>query len=203
MPQAPSLAAVEHFCVGMAVADPAGAVVLLGCGGGGVEGLDVIRFTVPGQPQGKGRPRIGKMGAHARMFTPAKTVAYEGLIAHAAQVAMAGRPLVEGPVSVTLFIGVQVPASWSQKKQRQALAGEILPTTKPDKDNVIKAVYDGCNGVIWRDDVQVVEGSQRKRYSTMPRVDVEISPVGVDQVGVTEQQVREAWKADHMSKETQ
>lgn len=40
-----------------------------------------VMFTVPGEPVGKGRPRIGRVGAHARMFTPAKTANYEGLIA--------------------------------------------------------------------------------------------------------------------------
>lgn len=132
----------------------------------------MIAFTVPGQPQGKGRPRIGKIGAHARMFTPAKTVAYEGLIAHAAQLAMAGRPMLDGPVEVSLAIECQVPASWSQKKQRQALAGEVMPTTKPDVDNVVKAVFDGLNGVLWRDDVQVVSLRLRKRYSGTPCVRV-------------------------------
>jgi Holliday junction resolvase RusA-like endonuclease len=110
------------------------------------------------------------------MFTPVKTVAYEGLIAHAAQAAMAqagAQPFAEA-VGVNLFIDVAVPASWSQKKQRQALAGEVLPTTKPDVDNVIKAVYDGLNGVLWRDDVQVVDGRQRKRYSATPGVRVEV-----------------------------
>ena len=52
-----------------------------------------IVFTVPGEPQGKGRPRIGRVGQHARMFTPAKTVAYEGLVALAAQEAMQGRDI--------------------------------------------------------------------------------------------------------------
>jgi Holliday junction resolvase RusA-like endonuclease len=136
----------------------------------------MITFTVPGQPQGKGRPRVGKIGAHARLFTPQKTVAYEGLIAHAAQIAMAGRALVEGPVSVALAIDCQVPASWSQKKQRIALAGEVLPTTKPDADNVVKAVFDGLNGVLWRDDVQVVDLMVRKRYAATPCVRVEVMP---------------------------
>ena len=135
--------------------------------------MSAITFMVPGQPQGKGRPRIGKIGAHARMFTPAKTVAYEGLIAHAAMAALAGRPLLEGPVFVQMAIQCQVPASWSQKKQRMALAGEIRPTTKPDIDNVVKAVFDGCNAVLWRDDVQVVSLTVRKGYSENPCVRVE------------------------------
>lgn len=134
----------------------------------------MIAFTVPGQPQGKGRARIGRVGAHSRMFTPAKTVAYEGLIAHAAQIAMAGRPMLEGAVVVEMFIACQVPASWSLKKQRMALAGEVFPTTKPDVDNVEKAVFDGLNGVLWKDDVQVVDVVKSKRYAATPCVRVEV-----------------------------
>lgn len=137
----------------------------------------MIEFTIPGQPQGKGRPRVGRVGAQARMFTPAKTVAYEGLIAHAAQSAMAGRPMLDGPVAVELELRCQVPASWSKKKQAQALAGELLPTTKPDIDNVVKAVFDGCNGVLWRDDVQAYRLSVVKRYSATPCVEVKAWPM--------------------------
>lgn len=138
-----------------------------------------IEFTVPGQPQGKGRPRVGKIGQHARLFTPAKTVAYEGLVAHAAQVAMAGRDMLLGAVTVRMAIACQVPESWSGKKQRAAIAGEIFPTTKPDVDNTVKAIFDGCNGVAWKDDVQVVDLVLTKRYSATPRVWVFIEPVTV------------------------
>lgn len=133
-----------------------------------------ITFTVPGAPQGKGRPRIGKVGQHARMFTPAKTAAYEGLVAHAAQQAMHGRPLLDEAVRVSLCIDCPVPASWSGKKQRAALAGDLMPTSKPDADNVVKAIFDGCNGVLWRDDVLVVDLSVRKRYSQTPGVRVQV-----------------------------
>lgn len=133
----------------------------------------MITFTIPGQPQGKGRPRAVKIGGFTRLASDKKTVAYEGLIAHAAQAALAGRPLLDGPVAINLFIDCQVPASWSGKKQREALAGEHMPTTKPDADNVLKAVCDGCNGVLWRDDVQVVDVRLRKRYAATPCVRVE------------------------------
>jgi Holliday junction resolvase RusA-like endonuclease len=137
-----------------------------------------VTFVVPGQPQGKGRPRVGKIGAHARMFTPAKTVAYEGLIAHEARVAMAGGPLMAGACACRVAIDCQVPASWSGKKQRMALAGEVFPTTKPDADNVLKAIFDGCNGVVFKDDVQVIDVNVRKRYSATPGVRVFI--VGIE-----------------------
>lgn len=136
-----------------------------------------IRFTVPGEPQGKGRPRIGKVGQHARMFTPAKTVAYEGLVAHQAQIAMAGRPLLAGACRIELDVVCTVPASWSLRKQAQAVAGEVWPTKKPDADNVLKAVCDGINGVVWNDDTQAVVVAMRKRYGRTPGVSVVVSPI--------------------------
>ena len=111
------------------------------------------------------------------MFTPAKTAAYEGLIAHAAQEARSGLALMEGPLAVNLFLDCQVPASWSKRKALAALNGELMPTTKPDADNVLKAVLDGCNGVLWRDDVQVVDVRVRKRYAATPAVRVEAWPL--------------------------
>lgn len=140
--------------------------------------MTVITFTVPGQVVGKGRPRVTTIGGFARLYTPAKTASYEGLVAHAAHEAMHGMEPLQGPVRIHLAIRCAVPASWSQKKQRQALAGEILPTVKPDADNIIKAVCDGCNGVVWRDDVQCADGSWTKRYSATPGVVVTIAPLG-------------------------
>lgn len=139
--------------------------------------LQIIEFTVPGEPVGKGRPRVGKVGGHARLFTPEKTANYEGLVAHAGQLAMDGRQLLDGALLVELHITVSVPRSWSQKKRALALAGKVFPTKKPDKDNVIKAIYDGLNGVIWVDDVQVVDGIQRKRYGETPGVRVRVVPL--------------------------
>lgn len=133
-----------------------------------------VVFTVPGQPVGKGRPRIGKVGNHARMFTPAKTVSYESTVALAAQQAMAGAPLIHGPASAVLRLTLAIPASWSRKKQEQARAGAVLPTTKPDADNVVKAIFDAINGVVWRDDSQVVELTLTKVYGSTPGVSVRI-----------------------------
>lgn len=137
----------------------------------------MITFTIPGQPVGKGRPRVGKVGGFSRLYTPEKTVSYESLVGYSAAQAMAGRPLVDGAVSVRLHIAVQIPASWSKAKQQRALAGQEFPTTKPDIDNVEKAVFDGMNGVVWKDDVQVVEVAKSKRYSLTPGVTVEVQPL--------------------------
>jgi Holliday junction resolvase RusA-like endonuclease len=88
--------------------------------------------------------------------------------------AMAGRSLLEGPVCVRMRIACQIPASWSQKKQASAAAGTLMPTTKPDVDNVEKALFDAMNGVVWKDDVQVVSVVKDKRYDATPGVSVRI-----------------------------
>lgn len=138
----------------------------------------MITFIVPGQPVGKGRPIAGRSFAgHTTLRTPGKTVNYESLVGYSAAQAMAGRPLLEGAVAVVLQIAVQIPASWSKAKQQRALAGQELPTTKPDIDNLEKAVFDGMNGVVWKDDVQVVEVSKTKRYGLTPGVTVEVKPL--------------------------
>lgn len=143
--------------------------------------LTNVAFTVPGEPQGKGRARVGTVHGHARMFTPQKTMAYEGLIAHAAAQAMAGHPPLAEACRIELDVVCAVAASWSNRKRAQALAGEIRPTKKPDADNVLKAVCDGLNGVVWRDDVQAVDVVLRKRYGATPGLLVRVAVLGARQ----------------------
>jgi len=111
------------------------------------------------------------------MFTPPKTASYEGVIAMAGTQAMAGRTLLEGAVLVELRIVLSIPQSKSKRWKAQAVAGEVFPTKKPDMDNVIKAIYDGLNGVVWKDDVQVVDAFVRKRYGEVPGVHVRVVPL--------------------------
>lgn len=137
-----------------------------------------VKFHVPGAVVGKGRPRIGRIGAHSRMFTPAKTANYESLVSwHAARAMQEQGPFSDahqrtipfkGPVQVNILIGCQIPTSWSKKKKAAALNGDLYPTTKPDLDNCIKAVFDAMNGVVYADDVQVANTVCKKRYREAP-----------------------------------
>ena len=138
--------------------------------------MNQIVFHVPGTPVGKGRPRAAKRGKHITLYTPEKTVSYEGKVALAASQAMVGRQLLDGPVVVCLDIHMPVPASWSRKARAEALADIAPPAKKPDADNVLKAICDAINGVVWIDDVQVVDCVIRKRYRETPGVQVEIKP---------------------------
>lgn len=129
-----------------------------------------IQFVVPGQPIGKGRARAARRGKFITMYTPAKTVNYESLVALVAHAAMAGRSLIIGPVSMDIEINLQIPESWSKKKKQQAADGFVAATKKPDCSNILKAVEDGMNGVVYKDDVQIIKSSQSKRYAETPGV---------------------------------
>lgn len=149
-----------------------------------------IAFTVPGEPQGKGRARSAALYGRDKKpilkngrvivthYTPSKTVAYEGLVSQMAAAAMGGRSPLTEACRIDFEIVCSVPRSWSEKKRRQALAGEIRPAKKPDCDNVIKAVKDGINGVVWLDDTQGVDGGWTKRYGVTPGVRVTVAVVG-------------------------
>lgn len=116
----------------------------------------MITFIVPGQPVAKGRPKFARLGAGVVAYTPEKTASYESLVKLAASAAMAGAPPSAKPIEITVWLQLQVPASWSQKRRDRALSGAIRATKKPDADNVLKGIKDGCNGIVWRDDAQVV-----------------------------------------------
>ncbi|MBR8074090.1 RusA family crossover junction endodeoxyribonuclease [Burkholderia cenocepacia] len=133
-----------------------------------------VEFTVPGPPVAKGRPRFSRHGGHVRTHTPEKTERYENLVKMAASAAMRSAEPYAGPIRLVVHIGMPIPTSWSQKRQRAAAAGEIGATKKPDADNVVKALKDGMNGIAYVDDGQVVDLWVAKRYAVVPGVRVEV-----------------------------
>jgi Holliday junction resolvase RusA-like endonuclease len=49
---------------------------------------------------------------------------------------------------------------------------EEFPTKRPDIDNSVKAVLDSMNGIVYKDDIQVVRLSAKKVYSLVPGIDI-------------------------------
>lgn len=139
--------------------------------------LEPVTFHIPGEPQGKGRARsfVTKRGFIGH-YTPDKTRSYEGIVASLAMDAMGDRPPFDGPVQIDLSAFFGVPQSWSRKKQAAALAGMTKPGKKPDLDNIAKAITDGMNGVVMRDDSLIVAARLSKRYGPQPMVVVTVRP---------------------------
>ena len=127
----------------------------------------ICSFVIHTEPVGKGRPRFTRDG-HA--YTPERTRRFEAAVRFAALDFMkrmgAGRIPATVPISVHVVACFGIPVSWPKRKK--ASAAEQIP--RIDVDNILKAVLDGMNGILFEDDRQVVKAIAEKRYEEEGRV---------------------------------
>lgn len=138
---------------------------------------NTIAFTIPGVPVAKGRARAFVRNGHVGHYTPDKTARYENLVKLAAQQAMAGSEPIKGAVALFCAFWLPVPKSYSKRRTEACLNGLERHCKKPDTDNLLKSIKDGCNAVIWADDCQVVDVRACKAYGASPFVAVEVRPI--------------------------
>jgi Holliday junction resolvase RusA-like endonuclease len=135
-----------------------------------------IYFTVP-QVSGKGRPRFARQGTFVKTYTDAKTLIYEKSIQTYAKQAMGSTSPLIGAVAAYLHIGIPIPPSYSKTRQIACINGDERPTKKPDIDNIVKAVLDGMNGIVYLDDKQVVDLHLTKVYSSKEGIDIMVKEI--------------------------
>lgn len=129
----------------------------------------MVKFTVEGRPVGKARPRVTRNGT----YTPVKTKNYEQLVQWSYKNKYKNKPL-EGPLRVDIIFYMYIPKNTSKVRRKKKIAGEILPTKKPDWDNMAKSITDALNGLAYKDDNQIVETHIYKYFSDNPRAEVRI-----------------------------
>lgn len=133
-------------------------------------------FIIPGEPQGKARPRFTKKGG---AYTPQKTRDYEALVRACYIKHHHGKPQLQGSISANICAYMPIPKSTSKKRREDMLSGRIKPIVKPDLDNIVKAVLDSLNGVAYKDDSSVTNIISCKIYSDNPRVEVDLGEIPV------------------------
>jgi Holliday junction resolvase RusA-like endonuclease len=132
----------------------------------------MVTFKVDANPVGKQRARYVKRGNYVTAYTPEKTRTYEALIKEASREAMGSSEPLETPVSLYLYIRVPIPKSCTKKRLEAIQNGLEKPIKKPDASNVLKSVEDAMNGVVYKDDSQIVNIHVSKVYSSVSGVDV-------------------------------
>lgn len=147
---------------------------LLSGPGGAVQAVErapakPLVIVIPGELRGKGRPRFG----NGRTFTDAKTTNAEAWV-RACAVEQVGQPVLDGPLQLRIEYEIAIPKSWPKKKLAMARAMLLMPSVKPDVDNVVKLVGDALNGIVWRDDSQIYELHVSRRYADVPKATVTI-----------------------------
>nr|DAL94667.1 MAG TPA: Endodeoxyribonuclease RusA [Caudoviricetes sp.] len=147
------------------------------------EAMKSIRFSIPGQPMGKQRPRVVHNGSFSQAFTPKETVSYENLVRVMYREAAKGKRFAdEDMLDVRVIAYYSIPKSTSKKKRKMMLEHKIRPGKKPDWDNIGKVICDSLNTVAYRDDSSIVDAQVRKFYSENPRVDVTIRRINPGEI---------------------
>ena len=137
-----------------------------------------MRFTVFGEPTGKGRPKFSTFNGHAVAYTPSKTVNYENLVKLSYQQQLGNKPFEKDiPLEAIITAFFSIPKSASKRKAAQMIEGKIRHTKKIDADNLAKACLDALNGIAYYDDSQICSLRVSKWYSDIPRVEIEIKEV--------------------------
>ena len=119
----------------------------------------MIKFTILGEAVGKQRPRVTRYGA----YTPAKTVKWEQSVAMQA-LPHKPRELFDCALHVELIFIITRPKSAPKKR--------LYPETKPDLDNLTKAILDALEGIIYTNDSRIVRKNLEKVYGSPPRVEI-------------------------------
>jgi Holliday junction resolvase RusA-like endonuclease len=130
----------------------------------------MISFTIPGTPVPQGRPRLTSTG-HA--YYDKKTKEYRERVRQCAIVAQEGAEPLTGALAMFVDCVMPIPESWAKHRKQAALHGMWHTSTK-DTDNLIKAVADSCNGIIYEDDSQLALVVGTKSYGTEPEAKVTI-----------------------------
>ena len=115
----------------------------------------MFEFRHSGKIVPKGRPRL----ARGRIHTPKRTKQYQQDLALAALVARGPWRALEGPVCLRVQLFYRCPNSKTAQSPCFGGGG------RGDLDNVLKAISDACNGVLYLDDRQIVELAARQSYA--------------------------------------
>lgn len=123
-----------------------------------------LHFTIPGVPVAQPRARAISAGSgHARLYEAKKEHPIHTFKATAkltAREKFTGAPLTE-----PLVLSVQFVFPRPKRLQRKRDPAWRLPKPdKPDADNLLKAVMDALNEVVWADDRQIFQVTNLSKW---------------------------------------
>jgi Holliday junction resolvase RusA-like endonuclease len=127
-----------------------------------------LTWTVRGLPVAQGSLRAFVRGGRPVLTSTARGLRdWRQAIAWEARAAMApGMEPLRGPLGLEAVFTLPRPRSRPKR--------ETLPDRRPDLDKLARALLDGCSGVVWHDDAQIVDLRVVKTYGAVPGVSVRV-----------------------------
>lgn len=84
---------------------------------------------------------------------------------------------LQGAIEMHLTFYVAIPKGTSAIRRRQMLNGVILPTKRPDFDNLAYIITNALKGIVYQDDSLVTDCIIRKRYGDPTKTIIKIIPI--------------------------
>ena len=124
--------------------------------------MEPITLIVDGDPKGQPRPKAVSFRGHARVYDPGGAKDFKACIVDAARSAGVAGLMLDMPLRVDIRCFFRRPKGhYGTGKNAQTLkaSAPIWNTSKPDRDNIEKAIFDALTNIgVWRDDSLVVDG---------------------------------------------
>ena len=136
-----------------------------------------IKFKVLGEPKGKQCSRLCKIQGQSIVYTPKQTTEYEQKIRASCKRLMSEKFPQGIPLEIKITALFSIPKKFNKEQREKSINGELLPTKKPDGDNVIKIVLDALNDTAYFDDSQVCGINFFKRYREKTQIIIEIKEI--------------------------
>ena len=117
----------------------------------------MIEFFVKCDPVGQPRHRVSTVRGHARLYLPSKHPVHQ--FKAAIKAAFPRQKKVLNAIEIIVAAWFARPKS----KTRKTIPNlRYWHATKPDADNVLKAILDALNGLAWVDDCQIASAKITK-----------------------------------------
>lgn len=126
-------------------------------------------------------------------YTPARTKYFSLEVRRVIAKVFGNRSPVAGPVKLTMTFVMEVPRSWPKWKREAALEGLIVPTGRPDMDNLEKALLDAFNETLIVDDAYVIDRQARKIYGEVPKILARVEQTGQFDINAKRSEI-ETWR---------
>lgn len=145
-----------------------------------------LKFDIPPVQQIRPRSSVRMYRHHLgiNVRDPQKVKDFKALVAYIALTQFKRKPL-EGQLKVEISFFRTVQNSLSKKERAKRLLGIHRPVVKPDLSNYIKSMEDGLNGIVWKDDNQIVDLIAHKYYSEDPHIELSVEELAEDVKNVT------------------
>lgn len=134
-------------------------------------------FIICGTPLAKQSARFAKRGKFMCSYQPKEIINWVAQARSQLLTQRDGWIMIQDEVHIANIKFVFPTLSSMSKKTKLSISNcnIVYKNTKPDIDNLLKNLWDSCNGILWVDDSKIVEiGCIKKIYGLEPRIELEV-----------------------------